>query len=300
MERARTVLETLTTEQSLALPLSRQAQRRDEGRQQLLYSSRPFLLCGLPIKRPPAGTLLHTRQNGRFHLQVQGHAKYGLPFGQDRLIPLWVASLAVRQQQRVIRFSAAADILEEFGLPHSGTYYRRLVEGFKRVFASTVFFGTEEQGRREEAWECARFAFFDRMRIWYAQDGKSVGTAGERFENEIVLSEAFWQEVQAHPIPVERGAVQALANAPGCLEFYMWLVWRCQVARQPQRIPLFGPQGLVGQLGSDAYLRERDFRRTVCRWLSKVKALWPACPVEVTQDGSALLLCPGQAILDMR
>jgi hypothetical protein len=57
--------------------------RREEHAQELAYNSRPFVLCGLPIRRPPAGTLKHTRRNGRFMLEVIGHPDYGLPFGQD-------------------------------------------------------------------------------------------------------------------------------------------------------------------------------------------------------------------------
>jgi hypothetical protein len=46
--------------------------KRESGNQELGYSSRPFVLCGLPVKRPPKGVLLHGRRNGRFRLQVTG------------------------------------------------------------------------------------------------------------------------------------------------------------------------------------------------------------------------------------
>ena len=77
----------------------------------LMFNSRPFLLCGLPLKRPAAGTLVHRRRNGLFALEVTGHPEFGLPFGQDRLIPLWVASRSVRQNRREIHFETGAEIL---------------------------------------------------------------------------------------------------------------------------------------------------------------------------------------------
>src|SRR5438105_4162320 len=101
---------------------------RDEQRQLLGFNSRPFVLCGLPIRKPPRSVLKHTRRNGRFLLEVVGHPDYGLPFGQDRLVPLWVATLAVRQKSRVVYFRSAAQILEEFDLPRDGPHYRRLVD----------------------------------------------------------------------------------------------------------------------------------------------------------------------------
>jgi hypothetical protein len=63
--------------------------KRDDARQNLGFSSRPFVLCGLPVKRPPSGCLLHERRNGQFVLQVTGHPSYGLPWGQDRLVPIF-------------------------------------------------------------------------------------------------------------------------------------------------------------------------------------------------------------------
>ena len=46
--------------------------KRETGTRNLGYASRPFVLCGLPVKRPPAGSLLHERRNGKLVLQVTG------------------------------------------------------------------------------------------------------------------------------------------------------------------------------------------------------------------------------------
>lgn len=95
-----------------------------------------------------------------------GHPDHGLPFGQDRLIPIWVATLAVRQKNRTISFRSAAEILEEFDLPKDGPHYRRLVQGFQRIFTSTIFFGTDASVGQHRVWDCHRFHFFDHLRIW--------------------------------------------------------------------------------------------------------------------------------------
>jgi hypothetical protein len=68
-----------------------------EGRtQNLCFSSRPFVLCGLAVRRLPADQLLYERRNGKFVLQVTGHPDYGVPFGQDRIVPIFLATLAVQ------------------------------------------------------------------------------------------------------------------------------------------------------------------------------------------------------------
>src|ERR1700716_396162 len=55
----------------------------------------------------------------------------------------------------------------------------------------------------------SRFNFFDSMRPWYLED--NPGLPGEDFQNIIVLSESFWNEVKQHPIPVDMVLVRALA-----------------------------------------------------------------------------------------
>ena len=57
-----------------------------------------------------------------------------------------------------------------------------------------------------------------------------------------------------------------LANAPGVLDFYVWLAWKSfTLRRQTARIPLLGPSGLAAQLGNAPYAVERMFRLTVHR-----------------------------------
>jgi hypothetical protein len=203
------------------------------------------VLCGLPIRRPPAGTLQHIRRNGRFRLEVVAHPDYGLPFGQDRLIPLWVATLAVRQKSRTVLFRSAAEILDELDLPKDGPHYRRLVAGFKRIFTSTIYFGSDAAGGRQDVWDCRRFHFFDRLRIWCTGSTEGGLVEPQPDSNVISLSEPFWQEIQAHPIPVDLQVVRGLTNIPGCLDLYMWLCWRCFNAKRTEDVPLFGPTGLA-------------------------------------------------------
>jgi hypothetical protein len=124
--------------------------RRDERNQDISFGARPFILCGLPIRRLPPGQLKYSRRNGRFFLEIVGHPDLGVPFGQDRLILLWLATAAVRQKCPVIRFGSAAEILVEWGMPTNGSHYRRLHDALRRVFASTIFFGTREERREAE------------------------------------------------------------------------------------------------------------------------------------------------------
>jgi hypothetical protein len=243
--------------------------------------------------------LIHTRRNGNFFLEITGHPTFGLPFGQDRLIPIWVATLAVQQKSRTVNFESAAQMLDFFHLSKDGRHYRRIVQAFQRVFAATIFFGTDDQPARHHLADSARFHFFDKLHLWFHDHDQPV-PASDTAENTITLSEAFYREIDSHRIPVEREVVAALAHAPGILDFYIWLVWRSwTVNGSPAYVPLFTASGLCSQLGTTDYPARR-FRQLITQWLRRVKGLWPQCPADIAPDGNRLIVkssknCPAIA-----
>lgn len=268
---------------------------RDIGNQNLGFSSRPFVLCGLPIKRPAKGVLMHERRNGQFLLQVTGHPSYGVPWGQDRLVPIFLATLAMRQQKQTITFRSAAEMLDVFGMQQGGSQYRRLIAAFQRVFGATIFFGTDTQRERATVMHQARFNFMREARIWYSRDPNQEILPGG-FENEIVLSDEFFREITAHSIPTDLEAAKALSSSPAALDLYMWLSYRCFCAKREEHVSLFGDFGLANQLGSTEYARPRKFRERLEHWLDLVRVLWPSCPAKISSDGDSILIQPAVAL----
>jgi hypothetical protein len=270
--------------------------KRENSGQNLGFASRPFVLCGLPIKRPAKGTLLHERRNGHFTLQVTGHPGFGLPWGQDRLVPLFLATLAIRQQRQTITFSSAAEMLDTFGMQQGGSQYRRLVSAFQRVFGATIFFGTDTRRLKATVFHQSRFSFMKEARIWYCRDPQQENLPGD-CQNTITLSSEFYEEIMSHPIPTDLEAAKVLSCAPAALDLFTWLSYRCYTAKGPERVPLFGEVGLAQQLGSVEYARPRKFREKLERWLDLVRALWPQCPARITPDGLGLIVDQAFAIV---
>lgn len=265
-------------------------EQRHQRKQELAFNARPFVLCGLPLRRPASDQLTHTRRNGKFFLQVIGHPQFGLPYGQDRLIPIWVATMAVRQRSRIVHFGTASEVLDFFHLFKDGKRYHRIMEGFQQIFAATIFFGTNDQTSGSLVVDWARFHLFDPVHLWFHKsDSKPVALATS--ENSVILSKSFYEEIDKHPIPVEREVVAMLANAPGVLDLYLWLVWKTwSINGRGLRIPLFTTGGLADQLGTREYCADRFFRRKLSHWLSEIKALWPDCPAEISKDGQILVV----------
>ena len=272
-------------------------QRRDAAKQNLGFAARPFVLCGLPIRQPGIGVLLHERRNGHFLLQVTGHPSYGLPWGQDRLVPIFLATLAVRTQSHTISFRSAAEMLDSFGMQQGGSQYRRLIGAFQRIFGATIFFGTDTQRERAPIINQARFNFMSEARIWYARDPQQENLPGE-CQNVIVLTEEFYREIQAHPIPMDLEAAKALSSSSAALDLFTWLSYRCFLAKGTERVPLFGNWGLASQLGNVSYTRPRKFREKLEQWLDLIRTMWPECPARVSPDGGWLIVAPAAAILE--
>ncbi|MBN9657098.1 MAG: replication initiator protein A [Acidobacteria bacterium] len=271
-------------------------EKRETAAQTLGFTARPFVLCGLPIRRPPEGQLLFERRNGHFTLQITGHPQFGLPFGQDRLVPIFLATMAVRQQSRIVRFESAAELLDTFGLSKGGKEYRRLVAAFERIFGATIFFGTESNRSAAKVIHRSRFNFLSEAQIWYSRDSEQAPLS-EEFANVVVLSDEFYQEISEHPIPADLEAVKVLACAPAALDLFVWLTYRCFSAKGPERIPLFGSFGLVNQLGCVEYSRPRRFRAMLDQWLASIRRLWPDCPAVISSDGRALLVNYSKSVL---
>jgi hypothetical protein len=241
--------------------------------------------------------LLYERRNGKFVLQVTGHPEFGVPFGQDRLVPIFLATLAVQQKSQTIRFRTAAEMLETFGMQTGGKEYRRLVEAFERVFGATIFFGTDSLRGSAKVVQRSRFNFMREAQIWYSRSPEQRPISSD-FENVIVLSDDFYQEVLAHPVPNDLEAVKLLAAAPAVLDLYMWLSYRCFTAKGSDRIPIFGDFGLANQLGCVEYSRPRRLRAMLEQWLDTIRAIWPQCPARIVANGQSIEIRNATAVCE--
>jgi len=187
-------------------------------------------------------------------------------------------------------------MLEFFRLAKDGRYYRRMVQGFQRIFASTIFFGTEDQPGGSRLIDWARFHFFDELHLWFTEDAKSSFVSTADHSNTITLSEAFYTEIDQHRIPIEREIVIALANSPGVLDFYLWIAWKSWVVKSAKAyVPLFSPGGLKEQLGCQIHAEDRFLRRRINHWLRVIRAHWPECPAEISTDGQGLIISSSKA-----
>jgi hypothetical protein len=216
---------------------------------------------------------------------VTGHPEFGVPFGQDRLVPIFLATLAVQQKSQTIRFRTAAEMLETFGRQTGGKEYRRLVGAFDRVFGAIIFFGTDALKGSAKVVQRFRFNFMRGAQIWYSRSPEQRPISNE-FEN-VVLSDDFYQETLAHPVPNDLEAVKVLAASPAILDLYMWLSYRSFKARGTESIPIFGVR--LGKSAGVCQIQPttavpRDARTVV----NTIRAIWPECPARIVSNEQSI------------
>jgi hypothetical protein len=64
---------------------------RKNNEQEQLIALRPLIMCGIPLRRLKES--YYVRQSGPYTVELISSPLLGVPYGQDRLIPIFLASL---------------------------------------------------------------------------------------------------------------------------------------------------------------------------------------------------------------
>jgi hypothetical protein len=275
---------------------------RSDRTQELLFAFRHFLGGGLPAKRPPRAKLVFETRDGAAKLAIHASADHGLPFGQDRLLLIWLASAffaAGSPADNRIRFAAAGNILEAFEQPPKGRQMLLLRERILRVFHAAFVFshGT----RRLLDVERSQLIRAVRMSFWAGQRGRA---AWSQWSQRIDLDPTFAATLRkGGAVPIDLQTVRALKTHPIALDLYQWQVFRswalAKSGRDAAAVPLFGADGLCAQFGL-VHSRERKSREILTHAQARIRMLWPDCPNDLDRSGEAFCVKPDAAIKPAR
>lgn len=263
--------------------------------QELGWLFRPLALCPLPaqplpkieVKRgqkvEPEHEIYWTRKSGKFKIEITGHKDYGIPYGQDILIILFLAIEAKKQNSRLIEVNFYRDFMQMFGMnANDGRKYQLVKDSFNRIKESK--FSWKDITLPENRNKGGGLLYIDDYDLYF--DPKEPDKLSI-FNQFILLSERFWIEIQTFEIPFNLDAVRLLKGKPAHLSFYIWLsfrVWYCyKNERGRVSVPYWGDNGLQQQMSSRIKER-RDYRIQVKNWLKSVKEVWPECPCQIEGD----------------
>jgi hypothetical protein len=256
-------------------------------------TTHPFVLCSFPVS-PMRGIAEYVRKNGKHTLRVLGSVEYGLPWGMDRLIPIWIITEVRRTDSRVIHFKNIQQILDMFGLVNNGRNHRRIQDGFRRILSARIIWEQDDeassQAEQPSVFRAKAFQFIDELQL---VDHKKHNNPDQLAlpdlpdmmnDNVVIVSEQLYGQIKKSPIPIDLRVVGALTDSPSAMDLFIWLSFRCNSAKGSTRIPLFGEGGLQAQFGIPEGTQPKTFKQYLKRWLGPIKAVWPDCPVQIVGD----------------
>ena len=211
-----------------------------------------------------------------------------LPHGSNpRLILAWISTEAVRTGSReIVLGRSLSEFMRRLGISSTdGRGQARLRNQMKRLFNCSVQLNYTA-GERETS---ATALVAELTDFWW--NPKHPDQTG-LWESKVRLSEAFFNEIVSHPVPLDLTTLKALKRSPLGLDLYLWLVYRTFALRAPLRLSW---RLLYSQFGSDPAKASnkftvRSFREKVLRELKKIKLAWP--DLNYTTARGVLILLP--------
>ncbi len=255
------------------------------------YTYSAWCLAGLPHREHPAGEdwLISTDYAQllvRPGVQVRDDGtrkQMAVPSGTiARLLLIDLQSEALEKSSRDIELGPNPNLLiSRLGLTRGGPVTRKVVEHLERICRCNLDFkiGTD------------RRALFLNERIVEAFEYSSVVDRRTKRETPMVerlrLSQAFFDELQRHPIPVDRAAIRDIQSSPRAIDIYLWLAFRLPALQGETPITW---SALWRQFGREKLLR--TFRAEFKEPLALALAAYKSARVDIGERGLILLPSP--------
>ena len=248
------------------------------------YMARALVQATMPHKKTNGSEF--TRKNGAFVLSILAPSVIGLPYGSiPRLLIAWLTTEAVLTKSRTLCLgNTLSSFMKELDLVPTGGRWgsiTRLREQTKRLFTSSVSCFYESSGRESEQ----GFRVADNHDLWWGPKSPDQATL---FESTVTLSEAFFNEIINHPVPIDLRALKSLKRSPMALDIYCWLTHRMSYLNKETKIPW---AALESQFGAD-YNRSRDFKKYFLDQLRTVHVVYPEAKIDFSQK--ELILKPSK------
>lgn len=244
------------------------------------FMARLLTLCSLP-RTDPGSRLQYKRQNGPYKLIMIAGGDNKLPFGNlPRLLLAWVSTEAVRTQRReLVLGQSLSAFMRQLGMHSNSGGDRgdrtRLRMQIDRLFTAHVQLIYEAPGHKVTS----SSAVAERTELWWDYRQPEQDTL---WESRIRLGEAFFNEIIAHPIPLDMRVLKEMRRSSLGLDLYMWLSYKTftlySQGKKPERLSwgkLYRQFGADPQKADDKYII-RNFRTDVLRELKKLKLCWPS------------------------
>lgn len=265
----------------------------DDEEPDIGYLAQLLTQTNLPYK-DPGDIAVWSRHNGNVHLLVEPGKRLGAdnvyhpiyPYGiMPRLLLIWMSSQAVKtKSSTLVLGSSLTEFMRDIGLKPTGGKsgsITRLRDQMERLLKARLSLEVRDGLQRDRAVQISVALKWDLF--WGQHEDQDP-----LLPSTIQLSADFYNEIVAHPVPLNMGALAALRGSPMRLDIYAWLTWRMSYLRRPTLIPW---DALMLQFGSnlaDTKQGRQQFRRDFANHLREVVLVYREVNVEATDAGLSL------------
>jgi hypothetical protein len=250
------------------------------------------VLCqvGLPRSKQPDRTFQRTSGSASLLLEAgqlwdgKQWREQQLPYGtRPRLALIHVVSEAVRTRSKHIDVgNTTHQFLKQLGMDTSGRGYAVFKNQMTALAACrlTLGYAIGDMAATVDAKP------FKRFEGWlHPTDQQAVMWPGE-----IELSDAFFDTLTRHAVPLDPRAIRALSHSSLALDTYTWLAHRLHRVSQPTgtRLSWGNLQGQFGQEVADV----KNFKRLFKKALRQVLTVYPDARIEDVDGGLILRPSP--------
>ena len=232
-------------------------------------------LCSM-ARTDPGKAERYIRTNGPWSLvMIAGGKKPRLPYGSiPRLLMAWICTEAVQTKSRHLNLGRSlTDFMKEIGLNPAAGGRRgdrtRIQDQLERLLRSSVELSYERDGF---VYEVADHITTVRKLWWNPRRADEPVL----WNSEIVLGEAFFNDIVARPVPLDFNVLRAMKRSSLGLDAYLWLTYKLHHLEKPDKLSF---RRLYGQFAAHpektGKFAIRDFRKDLLRELEKLHTAWP-------------------------
>lgn len=203
----------------------------------------------------------------------------GVPFGsRARMIMLYLQTQAIRTNSREVELGRSLrEWLSKMGISIGGNSVREVKDQAERISRCRLSLEVRHEGRvrLENQLIVDRSMFLD-----MDDDGGQTRLSLEA----ACLSQAFFDQLRRHPVPIEENAIKLISNHSMALDIYLWLAFRLHALSAPRSITW---AALKVQFGGGINLA-KHFKPRFSENLALAMAVYPEAKVEVSDAGLTL------------
>lgn len=262
------------------------------------FMGRALVQATLPYREPPKDKPAWRRKAGNLSLIIMpGYeddadsgepVSIGYPYGTvPRLLLAWIAREAVVTKNRqLVLGDSLTQFMDALGLTSAtggkNGSITRVREQMKRLFAANMAITRQSDGENSE--RRRNFNVAEEMEFWW--DAKKPSQAG-LWQSTVTLSQRFYDEIVATPVPIDLRALRALRQSPMAIDVYCWLTYRNFSLSRPTTVPW---ESLRDQFGSEVE-SDKKFKDQLKKALHQVLTVYPA---KATPGRTGLFLEPSK------